>query len=244
MAGKKKTAGFERRLRAYSAAATGLLVLAPAADAAIRYSGPMSITVDGGNPLVFVDIDNDGTNDFAIYYFENMGATTTTKYTTTTTTTYSKGHMILGYNYSNQAILTGSYPYFVDNLPSQYLIKSSLSSPRLWKYAGVMDFVYTTGTFKIGYGQFLGTHGCIGVRFLISGEMRYGWIGYGATADAGQGTITGWAYEDTGAPIRACDTGLVATTVPTLNQWGMMALIALLAGGAVTALRRRERFSV
>ena len=57
MAGKKKTAGFERRLRAYSAAAAGLLVLAPAADAAIRYSGPQSITVDSGNPLVFVDIE-------------------------------------------------------------------------------------------------------------------------------------------------------------------------------------------
>ncbi len=235
MAGKKQTAGFERRLRAYSAAAAGLLVLAPAADAAIRYSGPMSITVDDGNPLVFVDIDNDGTKDFAIYYSVN----TIFKYTI-------KGHMIGGYNSSNQVILTGSYSYFVDNLPSQYLIKSSLSSPRSWKYAGIMD-VYNVGTSPghgYGYGRFLGTQGCIGVRFQTSGGMRYGWIGYGASADAGQGTITGWAYEDTGAPIRACDTGLVATTVPTLNQWGMMALIALLAGGAVTALRRRERFSV
>ncbi|HDY70345.1 MAG TPA: IPTL-CTERM sorting domain-containing protein [Nitrospirae bacterium] len=235
MAGKKKTAGFERRLRAYSAAAAGLLVLAPAADAAIRYSGPQSITVDSGNPLVFVDIDNDGTSDFAIKYF--MSSTTDS-----TTITYEKGHMIIGYKYSNQAILAGSYP-FVDNLPSQYLIKSSLSSPRLWKYAGFMDFAYGTETSKIEYGNFLGTKGCIGVRFQTSGGTRYGWIGYGAAADAGQGTITGWAYEDTGAPIRACDTGLV-TTVPTLNRWGMMALIALLAGGAVTTLRRRERFSV
>jgi len=235
MAGKKKTAGFERKLRAYSAAAAGLLVLAPAADAAIRYSGPMSITVDSGNPLGFVDINNDGTNDFGVKYFTN---TTTT---TTTTTYFLKGHLILGYNYSNQAILTGSSP-FVDNLPSQYLIKSSLSSPRLWKYAGIMDIYSSYEGSVYGAGQFLGTHGCIGVRFLTPGGMRYGWIGYGAAADAGQGTITGWAYEDTGAPISACDTGLI-TTVPTLNQWGMMALIALLAGGAVTALRRRERFS-
>ncbi|GBE02596.1 MAG TPA: IPTL-CTERM sorting domain-containing protein [Nitrospirae bacterium] len=231
MAGKKKTAGFERRLRAYSAAAAGLLVLAPAADAAIRYSGPQSITVDSGNPLVFVDIDNDGTNDFAIKYFMSS------------TTAYLKGHMIGGYNSLNQVILTGSYP-LVDNLPSQYLIKSSLSFPRLWKYAGLMDLVYGGSTYKIEYGDFLGTKGCIGVRFQTSGGTRYGWIGYGAAADAGQGTITGWAYEDTGAPIRACDTGLITTTVPTLNQWGMMALIALLAGGAVTTLRRRERFSV
>ena len=228
MAGKKKTAGFERRLRAYSAAAAGLLVLAPAADAAIRYSGPQSITVDSGNPLVSLDIDNDGTNDFAMKYFMSS-----------TTDSTRKGHMIMGYTESNQAILTGSYP-LVDNLPSQYLIKSSLSSPRTWKYAGLMDLVYSTETSKIEYGNFLGTQGCIGVRFQTSGGTRYGWIGYGATADAGQGTITGWAYEDTGAPIRACDTGMVTTTVPTLNQWGMMALIALLAGGAVTTLRRRE----
>lgn len=71
----------------------------------------------------------------------------------------------------------------------------------------------------------------IGVRFLVdgAGDPRYGWIGIDITnSDDLTGQITGFAYDDTGAPIEA-------GAVPEPGSG-----LALLAAGAASLLRRRR----
>ena len=54
-----------------------------------------------------------------------------------------------------------------------------------------------------------------------------------------QGTVIDWAYEDTCGSIPAGDRGAPLIPVPTLNQWGLLALVALLAGAGVMVLRKQ-----
>ena len=70
----------------------------------------------------------------------------------------------------------------------------------------------------------------LGVRFRVgdAGDIRYGYIGYDITsADDKTGIVTGYAYEDTGAPIEA---GAIPEP----------AGLALLAVGAAGLLPRRK----
>lgn len=58
----------ERRLLTYSAAAAGVLALAPAADAAVRYSGVKNLVVNSANPSVKIDLNFDGLPDLSFFY--------------------------------------------------------------------------------------------------------------------------------------------------------------------------------
>ena len=64
----KKQRLVERRLLTYSAAAAGVLALAPAADAVVRYSGVKNLVVNSGNPSVKIDLNFDGVNDLSFKY--------------------------------------------------------------------------------------------------------------------------------------------------------------------------------
>jgi hypothetical protein len=55
------------------------------------------------------------------------------------------------------------------------------------------------------------------------------------------GRILGWAYEDVPErQIRAGDTGRIAETVPTLNEWGMIFLMGLILVEGARRLRKRS----
>ncbi len=70
----------------------------------------------------------------------------------------------------------------------------------------------------------------VGVKFDLSGASFFGWIGLEVEQHRLTGRVTGWAYEDTGDPIRA---GQVPEPSP-------LALLAMGAAG-IAALRRRTR---
>ncbi len=54
-------------------------------------------------------------------------------------------------------------------------------------------------------------------------------------------SIIDWAYEDTpDTPILAGATGVVPQPIPTLNEWGMIVLMTLLAGAAAWKMNKPE----
>lgn len=80
------------------------------------------------------------------------------------------------------------------------------------------------------------------MRFSAGCGTAYGWIQYDGTNAPVSGTIIDWAYESScGTPILAGDMGAPAVGVPTLNQWGLMILIGLLAGAGALILRKKEQ---
>ncbi len=242
---KKKRQSLEKRLKAYSAAAAGTLLLAPSANAAIQYSGPMNITVDANNTPVSLDLDGNLTDDFVVSLgqFNNIYA-----------------HSIRGTNHISNSVINSNLgapvappeqiPIFrsltigsilVANLPSNYSVQTHVTSQHAWRPFGMPDRFDTTGSYAGITGNFNDTTGYMGIRFDTACGLAFGWIRYSATADSTSSTIIDWAYEDNcGVPILAGDQGAPAVGVPTLNQWGLFALIALLAGAGVMMLRKQE----
>ncbi len=246
---KNKRDTLEKRLKAYSAAAAGALLLTPSADAAVRYFNPPDIVVDSGNPSVFLNLDNNGTNDFQLVY---------------TSVINGVGHVINGVNTSNWVINSGTFQpgsvspnvsksvLFNANLPTNYSIQSLLTFPYSWVNSGFPDVYVYTGrpVDTLGLkpaapsyqtGNFNGITGFLGVSFIADCGRAFGWIRYGASADSSQGTIMDWAYQDNcGTAILAGEIAAPAVPAPTLNQWGLFILIALLAGAGISVLRKQE----
>ncbi len=225
---EEKKRGFEKRLAAYAAAAAGVMAVAPAADAAIQYSGTQNLTVNSSNSTVLVDLNNDGTNDFSFTYSSDV---------------YGSPGMIIR-TLNGSFIGNSSANLDAANLSSGYSIRSNLSSPYGW-WTGYEPLA-GSGSITDGSFNYDGAQGYIGVRFTSAtcnnGSYHYGWIQWRTDTRATQGTIIDWAYED------QCDTAILAgagalqqqVSVPSLNEWGMLALISLLAGGGMLAMRRRQ----
>jgi len=64
-----------KKVLAYALTASGALGLAAKAQATIHYSGVKNLVVDGTHTWVSVDLNNDGTDDFA-FSFNSWGAHT------------------------------------------------------------------------------------------------------------------------------------------------------------------------
>jgi hypothetical protein len=233
---------FEKKLKAYAAAAAGVVAAAPAgvmlgaspAEAAVQCSN-QTITVDWTNAVASIDLNNDGVVDFVISYSEVVNGEEYGLYINPTT---SGG--IGGVSFIEPA--TDPDPA---RLASGYSIRNNLNTALFsWDNESydTLAFYSTIGGGSTD-GSFVGQRGYIGVRFTSAacngGNYLYGWIDFEGDSYAQVGTIRGWAYEDNcNQPIQAGAT--CATSVPTLNQWGLLAMIGLLAGGGALALRRRE----
>ncbi len=244
---KKKKTTFEKKLKAYSAVAAGTLLLAPSANAAVQYSGLQNISVGPGSPFS-IDLNNDGNFDFDVTYSSwQIGYTFTFRFGA-------------GYEIKLAPVTSGS-SQIVDlvgaaRLPSNYFIGATLAGTvNYWDSDGHELNAHKFSIFSPNYfytdGNFNNLTGYIGVSFNTACGKAYGWIQYSGDTDFNggsnrmgstiQGTVIDWAYEDTCAPILAGDiVGAPPVGVPTLNHWGLFALIALLAGAGVLRLRKQE----
>jgi|Deesub1362B_J571_1020462.scaffolds.fasta_scaffold00289_23 hypothetical protein len=224
----------KRRLKAYTAVATGALVVASQAEAAVQYSGLQNLTVDAFNTPVDVDLNGDGVVDFRFYFFYS----------------YYYGY-IINTLAINPFTLGDSWIDTTANgdparLPTSYPIRATLVNPSFsWDYESRDILALYSNKYGSTDGNFVGQRGYIGVRFISaqcnSGNYHYGWIQFEGAADASSGTIIDWAYEDQcNTPILAGDRGQ-PTAVPTLEQWGTLAMAAFLAGAAAMRLRKRQQ---
>jgi hypothetical protein len=225
---QKRRSSLGKRLKAYSMAAAGVLAVAPAAQAAIHYSGIKNLVVNSTTTPVSVDLNSDGVSDFVFTYKH-----------TTLAPSWLGIHDNTSAGIGGTAFIgstTGNYD--VHNLPANYLIRNTISLPLSW---WVNDAEPLAGTYSTaGDFNYSGAQGYIGVRFQTATGQKFGWIHWRTDTRATQGRIIDWAYEDSGGPIRAGDTGQAVTPVPTLNQWGLIILIGLLAGLSVKKLGKKE----
>jgi len=234
--GKKET--FENRLKIYSAAAAGVLAIAPAAEAAIHYSGAQNIDVSSGNPNRIIDLNNDASNDFIFNYVAGGGQ-------------FAIGisNAASGYGHINNSTQHSDAARLVTN----YSIKNVLVAPFYWSNT-VIDTL--NGSRSVGsssytsdsLGNFNNATGFIGVRFhsenCQGANYNYGWIRYQGSTPLGipgvSGTIIDWAYEDTcNSPILPGQTQ--SNSIPTLNEWGMIVFTLLLGGIAARMLRKEKQ---
>ena len=208
----------DKRLAAYSVAAAGMLAVAPAADAAIQYSGPRNIVINLGNQNVLIDLNNDGNDDFQFVLSSNS----------------SYFYMSLGQ--SGRSVIAEQINHRPAILPNNYQVKDALNNPYYWTSS-----VSSSTLAGPNNGNFKGKRGFLGVKFNTAGGIRHGWVQIDGTSWPAQGIIVDWAYEDTGAPIAAGVTGNTGTgtvAVPTANLWGLLILIALLAGTSLKMMKK------
>ena len=225
--------------KAYGAAASTALLASSAVEAAIIYSGPQNINItasgNGGVASTAIDMDGGG-NDF---YFaaRNFGVYTTfyggASFTSSAAFVYGNpGNAIATVNDN----LYGS-PGLARKFSSGATISGGGNFGSLAFFNATAQVSNTTA-FNAGFNS---STGFIGVQ-LASGN--FGWIQVhtelGLTDGVNSVTILGWAYEDTGAAIRAGDTGAVAAPEPATNMLVGMGLLALGASG-IRTLRRRKR---
>ena len=235
--GRKET--FEKRLKIYSVTAAGVLAIAPAAEAAIHYSGIQNLSVSQGNTGRIIDLNNDGVNDFYFYY--------------DSVNSYRIGisNAANGYGHINNN--DAAHHSDAARLLNNYSIKGALANPYYWNNQVGLDTLNGSAETETGYtsdslGNFNNASGFIGVRFhsaQCQGQnVNYGWIRYQGSTPLGfpgvSGTIIDWAYEDEcNEPIAARQRQSASAAVPTLNQWGMVVFTLLLGGIAARMLRKR-----
>jgi hypothetical protein len=232
---KQNKTELAKKMAAYAATALSALAVAQPAAAAIQHNGPHNVPVPA-NGSVDINLDGDANADFHFSL-------------TTDNTGWSLS--VSGLN-SAQFINAqpGNYNSDVMNLPAGYNIRGTLANPgtRYWTGAGqTVAGTYTNGG---STGNFSNAPGYMGVRFHTAAcqgaNWNYGWIHITATGSGGvlgSARIDDWAYEsacntaiaagDVGAPVRA-------TSVPTLDQWGLLALTALLSGAAIHRLKKGQ----
>lgn len=226
--GKKNTL-VEKRLLTYSAAAVGVLALAPAADAAVKYSGVKNLVVNSGNPSVKIDLNFDGVMDLSFFY--------------NPTAFYGGGAAIYAFRIDNanaynlSFIKDNNVNYDAVPLQCNYLIKGTLNNPNYyWNQARYDTLAGGWAT----AGNFDGKKGSIGFRFDTPTGKKYGWIRFDGTSAPTSGVIVDWAYEDSGSPIQACDIGIVPIPAPATDHVGLLILIALLAGASFKMLKKEQ----
>jgi len=223
-----------------------MAVTAPA-QAAIHWSGPKDLLLNRDHTPVAVDLNGDGIADFS---FLHLG-TVYSGYYDTATYRYTAQIMGIIGTTGNSAIGSTYYPVPY-RLQQGDMVSQGMAgawAPFGLLAAGVYYWTHTAGTstYSSSYrlGNFINQEGFVGVRFQIDGNTHYGWIAFEGTWDPpgwSEGRIAGWAYEDVpDTAIAAGDQGAVVPPIPTLNEWGMIFLAALIvASGAYLLKNRRE----
>ncbi len=220
---KKEKSSLEKKILTYTLTASGVLGLATNALAAVHYFGLKNWIVNKDNNTINIDLNNDGTTDFNIYY------------------TYPSSYPWIYINPSNGSWIDGKDYVDPARLPAGYNIKATLLNSKYeWDNEGDDTLAYPSST----GGYFKGQRGYIGVRFhsenCQGNSWNYGWIQFEATADSTEGRIIDWAYEDEcDKPIKAGDKG-EPVSVPLMGGAGVAGLGALLGAAGLSALRKKK----
>jgi len=219
---EKQTNSFSKQLMKYSMAASGTLLLCTHASAIPQYSGLINTTLD--NSFLQVDMDGDGIKEFKI---ENGHGGSNT------------GHFII-----EQATISS-----VKNTAASIMKQA----PRLstGQQIGPANS-FSAKKYKLAFnisdtvGEFIGNTGFLGVKFKIGTNTHYGWIQIEGGDPPIYGKVIDWAYED--QPDTAILAGAKSSTeietkitaIPTLNEWGIIILMALILEEGLRRMRRKK----
>lgn len=164
---------------AAGAAGVSVLALAEPGSAEIIYT-PVNQTVTYDR----LDLNNDGTVDFILYQFD-----------INPTSTYARTGLVAGGAQAGNGILGGGTPLRAGDLigPSGWFLSNNNTSIEKGWFHSVQgrEFFYCRGPWKNKVSRYLG------LRFMINGEVHYGWARVTATCFKGfcDGYLYGYAYE-------------------------------------------------
>jgi hypothetical protein len=214
--------GLELRLLRYAVAAGLALASQVRAHGQVIFT-PSSAAFHGIGNKLDIDLDNDGSTDFSLI----------AKWTY-----YDTGNMIQALFASgdrpSHQILTDQHDY------AAALTKGTRIGPgQNFRAFALMETPFYRGSW--GYWGGYGKNRCLGVRFLIHGEVHYGWIGFrGVRSFPVSAKLYGYAYETTpGKGIVAGDTGTSATLDSSISPTSL----EILAAGHTAIDERHKRTS-
>jgi len=209
--------GLDRRLLFYAVAAGAVLTAVPGSQAEVVFTP--SNAVFQGLGKFDIDLDNDGSADFSIV---------------ARWTQYDTSNMI-------QALFAQG------NGPSHQIAATKFGDAAKLKKGTQIGpgqtfraFALMETPFYRGYWQYATKSRCLGVRFLINGEVHYGWIGFREVRayPAVAGRLFGWAYETVpDTAILAGDTGTAAPLDSSISPTSL----EILAAGHTAIGERRKR---
>jgi hypothetical protein len=224
----------KKKITQYAAATGALLAFAPVANASVILG---TITGDDGNTVlnhdddvVFIDINNDGINDFIAYMYVSTD--------TSNGITYSYKAVLLGYYGSGSSGFVEMYGSAIPIIqkfeitepigplafPSDFGVLSAYTSP-------VEPAAPGAGPIDINDTFFLNGTGFVGVSLGNGSHQHYGWIQ--ASVSDGDTNFINCAIESVeNTPITA---GSAVPLLPIASALGLGLV------GAITALRKRNR---
>jgi hypothetical protein len=225
----------EHRMLWYVLAAGATLAGASAAQAKVVFT-PSNVVLTPGHQhtnRLHIDLNNDGTVDFVL-----------TDYSAASTS-FNKSYFLLrvAARQPLNAILMSS----PNGYPSAAALKRGTSIGSSGKFGSHEDMAFkeviNSGGGTNSDGNFLNvTNRYLGVKFMINGELHYGWIGF-RSVDGFTAKLAGWAYEtEPNQPILAGGMGEQGSESDsvTLRSVEPTSLELLAAGNiAIDAWRRR-----
>ena len=214
-----------KQLVKYSMAASSTLLLCSQAAATPQYSGLKNETFS--QSMFQVDIDGNSVIDFDIIDSFNPNNS-------------NQGIIAINANGSNFNNLIKGQSVSSGNVPPRFSVGQQIGPANSFaagKYLAFNGFSSLTG------GEFLGQRGFLGVRFKIGDNEHYGWIHFEGGNPPTYGKVIDWGYEDqpntailAGAPKYKKTTA----KVPTLNEWGILILMALILEEGLRRMKRKK----
>jgi len=218
MSKDKQNAPLSKKIVTYSIAASGALAIGAQVDAAPQYSGAINETVSAGRFAIDIDADMSVEYTFINYAQSNYN--------------------VNGLEMNENAKIQGQAQPFASCLTTSQQIGPGNQFGKYYYLLGIRDS-------SDAYGNFLGKTGFIGVQFKKGNDTHYGWIHFEGPNPPTYGKIIDWGYEsepDTpilaGAPKYTQPTK--THTIPTLNEWGMLILMALILEEGLRRMRREK----
>ncbi|SRR5579862_4810477 len=191
----------ERKLLGYVAAGVGLATAAAPAEAQIIYTPsniPMAHSLYGTAGVTQLDLNNDGVADFSFANF--IYAASSRSFDDLSVSGKQAGNSVVGVLLKGQSNITAAVlPRGVEVGPSNSFIRGA-------NMVGIFGSHY--GHFASG-GWIPVEAGYLGLKFVISGEVHYGWalVKFPYPYGFNSGSIYGYAYEST--PNQSIVTGRV-----------------------------------
>lgn len=177
----------DRMITAYATAASAMgvtfLAAAPSADAKIVYT-QTRVTITPITRIYSLDLNHDGITDF------NLGFCSCVP--------HGNGVTIRSYrNVGNGAIEAPGFSYSAARLGSGAPIGPAQVFRSVYQNGGAQMAAvgsYFSGPYSVGPWAG-GKSGYLGLKFMINGQVHFGWARVTVTKHIGQVVLTGYAYE-------------------------------------------------